>query len=585
MASGPTVEAEARWADATLAASVFAFDPAGVGGILVKARSGPARDAWLSHLRGLLGETPIRRMPPRVTDDRLLGGLDLVASLREGRPILQRGLLAEADGGAVIVSMADRLSAATAARLANALDAGEVRIERDGFARIFSARFGVVALDEGIAAEERAPSALRDRLGLQVVLEGDEVVAAERDKTRASIPVARGRVNDIAISDDMLRALCSAALALGISSLNAPLLAAKVSRTIAALDGRSDVGEDDVCAAARLVLAPRALVFPAEPSKENEDREEAEHRDVEATADIASETGRLEDIVVSASRAAIPANLLEMLKNCSRDRSATSGRSGVERKTVRRGTPVGVKFGRPEGGARLSLIETLRAAAPWQTIRRSQQAKPAFGNRRIEVRVADFRIRGLKEKSASTTIFVVDASGSTALHRLNEAKGAVELLLAECYVRRDQVALIAFSGRGPEVLLPPTRSLTRAKRNLASLPGGGGTPLAAAVDTATSLADGVRRRGQTVSVVFLTDGRANVRRDGKPGRTLAEQEAISSCRALKNLGIAVLLIDTSVQPAPLGASLAEAMGARYLPLPRADARSVAAAVRAGRGSQ
>jgi magnesium chelatase subunit D len=139
----------------------------------------------------------------------------------------------------------------------------------------------------------------------------------------------------------------------------------------------------------------------------------------------------------------------------------------------------------------------------------------------VEVRKDDFRVTRYRQRSETTTIFVVDASGSAALHRLAEAKGAVELLLADCYVRRDRVAMVAFRGPGAELLLPPTRSLVRAKKGLAALPGGGGTPLASGIDAAIGLADGVRRRGGTPVIVILTDGRANVTRAGIGGRTQA----------------------------------------------------------------
>jgi putative magnesium chelatase accessory protein len=170
--------------------------------------------------------------------------------------------------------------------------------------------------------------------------------------------------------------------------------------------------------------------------------------------------------------------------------------------------------GEPRAGLRLNVVETLRAAAPWQRLRREEIARFGGESTRIEIRQDDFRITRFKHRSETTTIFVVDASGSSALHRLAEAKGAVELLLADCYVRRDRVALVAFRGQFAEVLLPPTRSLVRAKRSLASLPGGGGTPLASGIDLGMMLADSVKRRGGTPILILMTDGRANVARDG-----------------------------------------------------------------------
>ena len=204
----------------------------------------------------------------------------------------------------------------------------------------------------------------------------------------------------------------------------------------------------------------------------------------------------------------------------------------------------------------------------------------------VRVRPEDFHTRRYRQRKSTTTVFVVDASGSSALHRLAEAKGAVELLLADCYVRRDRVAVIAFRGRGAELLLPPTRSLVRAKRSLAGLPGGGGTPLAIALDTATELARAIRRRGETPVLVLLTDGRANVGRDGAGGRARAEQDALASARALGAEGVAALLVDTSPQPQAAAAALAAAMQGTYLPLPHAGATAlsgvVAAHARGGR---
>ena len=181
----------------------------------------------------------------------------------------------------------------------------------------------------------------------------------------------------------------------------------------------------------------------------------------------------------------------------------------------------------------------------------------------------------------SLTIFAVDASGSSALNRMGEAKGAIELLLAACYARREQVALVAFRGTRPEVLLPPTRALARARRALSGLPGGGATPLAGGIDAACNLAVTARRAGQSSLVVVLTDGRANIDRDGVAHRARAGEQAIDAARRIAAERIDALLVDTSPMPGAKGADLARAMSARYLALPNAGARDIARAV-AGR---
>jgi len=259
-----------------------------------------------------------------------------------------------------------------------------------------------------------------------------------------------------------------------------------------------------------------------------------------------------------------------------REAARAMGKAGAQQKSGLHGRPVGARRGEPQAGQRLNVVETLRAAAPWQKLRRQAAGEQAAG--RIEVRADDFHVTRLRPKRQSTTIFAVDASGSSALNRLAEAKGAVELLLADCYVRRDQVAVIAFRGRSAELLLPATRSLVRAKRALAGLPGGGGTPLAAAIDAATGLADTARRRGESPLVVLLTDGRANVALDGTGGRARAEADALQAATRLRLAGLPVLLIDTSPLPSAQAARLAQQMLATYLPLPQAGAQAVSRAV-------
>ena len=426
----------------------------------------------------------------------------------------------------------------------------------------------------------------RDRLGFHVDL--NEIPIREADEfaiDRAEISAARERLPALRTSAEQVEAMCTAAAALGIVSLRAPILALRVACASAALSAHDAVEQDDIALAARLVLAPRALVFPQEQEPEQPEPPQ-EQPPPESSGDDNADTDNpdidraLDEVILAAVQAALPADVLAALRGSStRSRGRSQGKAGALQKSNKRGRPAGVLRGDLRAGAKLNVIETLRAAAPWQPLRRREAAASGETSRpRILIRKDDFRISRFKQRTETTTIFVVDASGSAALHRLAEAKGAVELLLADCYIRRDQVALIAFRGSAAELLLPPTRSLARAKRSLAGLPGGGGTPLAAGLDAAFALSDSIRRKGQTPTVIVLTDGRANIARDGGQGRPRAEEDAMNAARQLRAAGITAVLVDTSPRPGASGETIAREMGARYLPLPHADATMLSKAV-------
>lgn len=601
-----------------LVAALFAVDPCGLGGVALRSSACQSRDDWLALLKKLLpAGTPQRRIPLNINDAALLGGLDLGATLSAGRPIAQQGVLAHADGGVVLLAMAERLPIATAARLAAVLDTQEVAIERDGLALKLPARLGVVALDEGLADDEQVPTALLDRLAFLIRLKESDKDDEDSDWQAKDIAFAREILPRISASDDVVQALCAAALALGVYSLRAPIFAIKVARCAAALDGLLEVNEAHTALAARLVLAPRATQLPpaqAEPEQQpqpgeepddtptdqqNEQGEQANEPqdnqqdestdqpdtppDLPAPPDEQeiSHSEALAESVLDAAQSAIPDGLLAALQvsQAAKARAQAAGRSGAVQKSQTRGRPMGARRGEPRAGARLNVIETLRAAAPWQKLRERQNPTPPDAMRkRIHVRREDFHVTRFKQVGQTTTLFVVDASGSSALNRLAEAKGAVELLLADCYVRRDQVAVLAFRGKTAELLLPPTRSLARAKRSLGALPGGGGTPLATAIDAARELADLISRRGETPIIVLLTDGRGNIARDGSPGRAKAVEDAIAAARQMRLAGVTALLLDTSPQPQQAAQALATEMGAAYVPLPYAGAQAVSRVV-------
>ena len=552
------------WEDALLAARLFAADPAKLAGIRLRARAGPVRDRWLAYLKSQLSVgVPFRKIPAGIGADRLLGGLDLAATLGANRPVYLPGVLAEAHGGLAILPMAERTAPHVTAGLMAVLDEGEVVVERDGLTLRSPARIGVVMLDEGVD-DEAPPAALTERMAITISLEGITISEAE---VPPSVPAMRAA---IVPTDSAIAALCSFAAALGIDSARAPILALGVAAASAAEAGRTAIADEDLVIATRLALFPRARTFP-KADAETPEQDEAPPDDTQGESENDGEIGQVADRVIEAIRAALPPDVLAGLeKAAATGRSTQSGRgSAALRKSLTRGRPVGVRPGKPGAGARLHLIETLRAAAPWQKLRRKHDDRPG-----IRVRSDDFRIRRFAERSESTLIFVVDASGSAAVERLAETKGAVELLLAEAYVRRTQVALIAFRGGGAEMILPPTRSLVRAKKCLADMVGGGGTPLAAGVQAGQALAEAQRGQGRTPFLILMTDGRANIARDGTPGRVQADADAKASAKLLGFSGIKSVVIDIAARPRDDARLLAAAMGADYAALPRVDAQAM-----------
>ncbi|MCA2999205.1 MAG: magnesium chelatase subunit D [Rhodocyclaceae bacterium] len=604
----------AVWQLALTAAALLAVDPTRLCGVVIRSRIGPARDAWLREfLQMLPAGAVVKRIPSNIADGRLLGGLDLASTLATGRPVAERGVLAECDGGVAIFPMAERMSSYMAAKLASVIDSGMVVVERDGFQLRHETAFATVLLDEGIEDDESASVALADRLAFQVDLsdfparmlreEKDGGNAGELAKAFAvsldDVIAARAGIREVKVSDEVIEALTATAYALGVGGMRAPNLAINAARAIAALNGRAVVSSDDVQLAGRLILAPRATRLPQSPPPEDgaprepQPEQEQAQQQVQTPAenqappepdeDATNVDQPLEDLVLAATAAAIPEKLLLKLMmqgSASRRVGKSSGSSGQMRNGSRRGRAAGSVRGDIRSGARINILATLRAAAPWQRLRAQSAAGGLARVGRLHIRKEDFRVNRYQQRAETTTLFVVDASGSSALNRLAEAKGAVELLLADCYIRRDRVGVIAFRGRAAEVLLPATRSLVRAKRSLAGLPGGGGTPLADGIDAAREMAEALSRRGDTVVVVMLTDGKANVARNGVGGnRPLAEADALSAAKSLRQInGLRILFVDTSPTANPRAEMLADAMGATYLPLPHVGARTLMNAV-------
>jgi magnesium chelatase subunit D len=569
--------------------------------------------------------------------EQLESGVDLTLSLAGTRPARRAGLLDRAEPPIVVVPMAERLAAPLAAALAAALDEGRLAL-----ILLDEALDDEVGLWSGLRDRMGLSIDLRDEAVLTAVLAASiragpagGVVAAglSVEVTRASPARRAGGDKGQAVigpvgllEASQLAQLAGAAADLDVASARPLVAAARLARVLAARRGANGVEADDLVQAIRFCLLPHARRLPlphdagaaqqeepdspppsdagteqasdplpdgaAEDSTEPpapppesalDPVEPADHDDPSDSAQPLPD-GAAERLV-EAALASLPSGLLaELAARASRSRSRASS-SGAGLLTPRgrgRGRSVGARRALPQAGHRLHLFATLRAAIPWQRLRRPDlstvPASASSAGPRLRLRKDDLHVHRELHRRGTTTVFVVDASGSTALQRLNEAKGAIELLLADCYVRRDRVALVSFRGVGAELLLAPTRSLVAARRALAALPGGGGSPVAAGLELAARLVSALSREGDDTQLVVLTDGRANLTREGRPGRAEAAEQALQMAGKLSVLVTRSTLIDTSVRPEPAARALAQALQARYCPMPFARAQAIRAAI-------
>ena len=597
------------WNDALTSLQLLQIDPSGFGGIWLRAPFGPVRERWLRHL--LASGLNTVKVPGSVDMERLLGGIDLSLTLQTGSLHMQSGLLQLADQGVVCISMAERFPDALMAPMTQAMDTQSLPPLRmsDGSESAPRTQFGVVALDESMDDEPPIGKSLQERLGLwfdlQALAPSDvpELEFSQLYQGNASdqaldirisaekLLQARQLLPHIQWSDDQALAVCATALGLGIDSLRAPTLALRIACCHAALNMRSRVSDEDLEFAARRVLAPRATRWPApaeqQPAPDTSQEAEQEPPDQQAQqdpppADPASQdepptdspsAEDLQDMMIASALASLPPNLLDnLLTKPGSSQGNSSGRSGQFRSGMQRGRPLPPRPGRPAGHARLHVLATLRAAAPKQKLR------SGAGQGRVAIRSEDFHVHRFQQNSASCMILALDASGSAALQRLAEAKGAVELLLQQSYARRDSVCIVAFRGAKAQLLLPMTRSLVRAKRAMTGLPGGGGTPLALALKMACEQSIQLQRQGVTPILVVLSDGRANVTLQGLGGRVQAQADALLWVQQWRQTGHRSLWIDTSIQPDPQVQNLADAMGASYMPMPQVQAQRMANAM-------
>jgi len=593
---------------------------------------------------------PFVQVPLNVMEDRLLGSADLEESIKTGKTVFSPGLLAKAHRGVLYIDDINLLDEETANILLNIVTDGYVLVEREGLSLRYPCKPLMIATfnpEEGelrdhlldriavalsadaqpLDNEERV-AAVKSVLeysgsGKQGSIEAETSLAeaiANEDDLKTAIVFAREYIKDVKVAPSQVQYLCEEAIRAGCQGHRAEIFACEVARAAAALEGRQ-VNSEDLRLGVKLAIFPRGTFIntpmdeedmmppppppPPPPQMDEQQNEDQDDDDEEEEEEQDKEDEEEDDEQDAPDVPEVPQEFMfdadstpidpELIAFSSKQRNGKGGGRGLIFSQDRGRY---IKPMLPKGKVvRLAVDATLRASAPYQKARRERAIGTKYESRGVHIEQGDVRIKKMARKAGSLIIFIVDASGSMALNRMNAAKGAAISLLMEAYQSRDQICLIPFQGEAADVLLPPTKSISMARNRLEQMPCGGGSPLAHALQTALLTGLNAQKTGDVGKVVcvMISDGRANVplcvsngeefdpdndedSKDGKPSRAYLKEEVLACAKQLGFAqGFNLLCIDTENKfiSTGLAKEIADNAGGKYHQISKADGSAIA----------
>lgn len=576
-----------------------------IGGVLLCGQKGCAKSTLVRALANLNGINVID-LPLNITEDMLIGMIDLQEAVRFGRKTFEGGVLRRAHGNILYVDEVNLLSDTIVNSLLDVMQSGISRMERDGISYTYPSEFLLV----GSMNPEESPLRVHflDRFGLYVEMQGiqnaeqrkaviKQRMSFESDPVRffqqyeqqdqilaQKIKAAQQKINAIEIPEPIIRLAVEFSTTANTAGHRAEIVLIETALAIAAFNDQDVVTEDNVKAAAQFVLPHRIRgdeqeqtsrqsqenvletedeLFPPLDDEQQQGMDQSQDMQFESAPMDSAEnpnekiTGNEEITDETVVQGQEIYEVQDIAVNpMDRTRRKGSGKRSKTASGTSRGRYIGFELPK-QINQDIALDATLRIAAVYQMTR-------VKNGMAINIHKSDIRIKKRENRIGTTIIFAVDASGSMgAKRRMVVTKEAILSLLYDAYQKRDQVGLIAFRKDHAEVLLPFTRSIDLAQKQLQQLPTGGRTPLSEGLHLAWQMITARQMKDPDMIplLILITDGKANSsNRIENP-----VSEAISVAAKIGTHRIPSIVIDTEKGLFPLGIAkeIAGNMNARY----------------------
>ncbi|AFM28045.1 VWA domain-containing protein [Desulfomonile tiedjei] len=592
--------------DARLALTLNAIEPL-CGGVLFAGEKGSGKTTLARLFKRLLPErTPFVTLPLNVTEDALVGTIDIETTIRTGKKVIQRGLLSRAHGGILFVDDVNLLSPESVSLVLEVSGRGANFVEREGLSERHDAdfmliatmdpqeaflsphfidRFGMCVLWESLWDKKDRTSVVKRAVANRFNLDGPNTLADEALRNR--IQNSRRFLKQVTVSEGVWEYIAQRCLENAVSGHRAELFLYYATKAYAAYRGDKKANTSHVDAVAPLVLVHRRrnVLPPEEETTHEHNHEDKENEQQPESNDTQSEQQQGCDEMPQTDNAesSAPDDNDEFTPDTSpretalREEVFDTGetfrtkrlsfrkdrlkRMSAGRRTKTRSKDKGGRYVRSILRAEddVAIDATIRAAAPYQSLRNRDNM--------LVIHDRDLRYKQREKKTGHLVIFAVDGSGSMgAQKRMVETKGAIQSLLMDCYQKRDKVAMLVFRKEKAEIVLPPTSSVEHASRRLKEIPTGGKTPLGSGLMEAYNLIKRYAKKAPETRflLVIITDGRANHSLSGLP----VQEEVMRISQLLSEIpGTDYIVVDTEdkskFMKADFAVPLADRLNASY----------------------